>query len=233
MAGTNIRIPSRAGSGFDCYLATPQSNGRVPAIVLVSAIFGVDEDLRAITDAFAARGFLAAAPDMFWRTLPGPLPRNDERAPQRAQPRMDVLRTGEADLVDVLAALHAHSSFNGRAAVIGFCFGGPYALIGPKRLGYDAGIACHGTDMGAFIGELDGLQKPVSVLCGDQDHAAPAEVLDAYRARAAQMPNLELHVFPGVQHGYMMRSNSKAYNPAAYAFSFERALAVIESLRDS
>jgi carboxymethylenebutenolidase len=232
MHGMTIRVPSREGAEFDCYLAKPESAVPVPAIVLVSAIYGVDEDIRAMADAFSARGYIAAAPDMFWRSVPGGLPRDDERAPQRAQPRMEVLTKGEADLADVLTALRKQPSFSGRAAVIGFCFGGPYALIAPKRLGYDAGIACHGTDMGAFIGELDGLQKPVSVLSGDKDVAAPAEVLEAYRDKATQMPNLYVHVFPGVLHGYMMRGNAKAYSPEAYAYSFERAVAVLETLRD-
>ncbi|MSQ73282.1 MAG: hypothetical protein EXR27_18670 [Betaproteobacteria bacterium] len=230
MPATNIKVRSDAGGEFDCYLSTPGSDAKVPAIVLVSSIYGVDEDLRAIADAFAARGCLAAAPDLFWRSVPGPLARGDERAPKRAEPRMDVIKAGESDLGNTLAMLRAQPAFNGRAAVIGFCFGGPYALIATKRLGYDAGIACHGTDMGVFIDEL-GMQKPVCVLSGDQDHAAPAEVLDAYRAKAAQMPNLYLHVFPGVLHGYMMKSNTKAFNPQAYAFSFERALTVLEELR--
>ncbi len=65
-------------------------------------------------------------------------------------------------------------SANGRAAVIGFCYGGPYAILGPKRLGYEAGIACHGSQMFDFIDELEGLDLPVCLIWGDQDHQAPA-----------------------------------------------------------
>ena len=102
---------------------------------------------------------------------------------------------------------------------MGFCFGGPYAIIGPKRLGYDAGISCHGTRMMDFIHELDGVTKPVCIIWGDQDHAAPAEVLAAYRAVPARMPNVEVHMFPGVLHGYMMRLNTKAFHAETRAFS--------------
>ena len=34
---------------------------------------------------------------------------------------------------------------------MGFCYGGPYAILGPKRLGYAAGISCHGTQMLDYI----------------------------------------------------------------------------------
>jgi carboxymethylenebutenolidase len=114
---------------------------------------------------------------------------------------------------------------------MGFCYGGPYAILGPKRLGYAAGIACHGTRMLDFIGELDGVTAPVCIMWGDQDHAAPAEVLAAYRAAPARMPNVEVHVFPGVLHGYMMPGNVKAFSQQTREFSMGRALAILEGLR--
>jgi len=226
-----LKIRSSDGGQFDCYLSEPQAKQKVPAIVLASAIHGVDPDLRGIADDFASRGYLAAAPDLFWRTVPGPLTREDPRSTPRGQPRLEKIRTGEADLSDTLAEVRKHPLFNGRAAVIGFCYGGPYALIGPKRLGYDAGVSCHGTQLQDFIGELDGLQKPVCVIWGDKDHVAPAPVLDAYREAAKRVKNLELHIFPGVQHGYMMRSAPAAYDPKMYDFSMGRAVALLERLR--
>ena len=53
-------------------------------------------------------------------------------------------------------------------------------ILGPKRLGYDAGIGCHSTQMKDFIHEFDGLTKPVCLIWGDQDFAAPPEVQAAY-----------------------------------------------------
>jgi carboxymethylenebutenolidase len=131
----------------------------------------------------------------------------------------------------VLPTLRKEPLYNGRAAVIGFCYGGPYAILGPKRLGYDAGIACHGTQLLDFIHELEGVRQPVRIIWGDQDHAAPANVLEAYRKLPERMKNVEVHVFPGVQHGYMMRGNPKAFDSATYEFSMTTALAVLERLR--
>jgi carboxymethylenebutenolidase len=82
MLGTIVEIPTSSGGAFDCYLVSPESDELVPAIVLASAIHGVDDDIRAIADEFAADGFIAAAPDLFWRSIPGPLPRGDDRAAQ-------------------------------------------------------------------------------------------------------------------------------------------------------
>jgi carboxymethylenebutenolidase len=231
MMKKDIKIRSGDGGEFDCYLVAPDTKDKVPAIVLASAIHGVDADLRGIADDFASRGYLAAAPDLFWRTVPGPLTREDPRSAPRGQPRLEKIRTGEADLKDTLAEVRKHPLFNGRAAVIGFCYGGPYALLGPKRLGYDAGISCHGTQLQDFIGELDGLQKPVCVIWGDQDHVAPPPVQEAYHEAAKRVKNLEVHTFPGVQHGYMMRGSPNAYDQKMYDFSMGRALALLGSLR--
>lgn len=231
MPGKNVRIASSEGGEFDCYVVTPRTRGKVPAMVIASAVHGVNADIRALADEFASQGCIAAAPDLFWRTIPGPLSRDDERTKQRSQPRLEKIKTGEADLADTLAVLRKLPQSNGRTAVIGLCYGGPYAILGPKRLGYDAGISCHGSQMLDYIKELDGLRRPVCIIWGDADHQAPAEVLDAYRSASMRMKNLKLHVFPGVLHGYMMPENVKAFDPKTRSFSMARAFEIIEGLR--
>jgi carboxymethylenebutenolidase len=232
MQGKNVKIRSSQGGEFACYVAAPGGGAKAPAIVLACAVHGVNDDIRAIADEFAGHGYFAAAPDLFWRTIPGPLARDDDRTKQRSQPRLEKIKTGEADLADTLAAVRNMPQSNGRAAVIGFCYGGPYAILGPKRLGYDAGISCHGSQMLDYIGELEGLAKPVCIIWGDEDHQAPPEVLTAYRGAAARIRNLDLRVFPGVLHGYMMPDNPKAFDRKTRDFSMERALAILEGLRE-
>src|SRR5215469_18281972 len=122
MTGQTIRINSRAGGGFDCYLALPAGGDKVPAMVLASAVHGVDRDVRDLADEFASHGYIAAAPDLFWRSIPGPLPRDDQRAGQRSQPRLEKIKAGEADMADTLAEVRKLAAHNGRAAVIGFCY---------------------------------------------------------------------------------------------------------------
>jgi len=231
MAGKSIKIHSKDGGEFDCYLAVPQDKGQVPAIVLASAVHGVDGDIIAIAEEFAAHGFIAAAPDLFWRSVPGPLSHDDGRAQQRSQPRLEKIETGERDMADTLVALGSVPQFNGRAAVMGFCYGGPYAILGPKRLGYAAGISCHGTQMLDYLHELEGATAPICIMWGDRDHRAPVEVLEAYQLALAKQTNLELHIFPGVQHGYMMAGMPKAFDRPARDFSMRRAIAILNSLR--
>jgi carboxymethylenebutenolidase len=233
MERKDIRIKSSDGNGeFDCYVVAPAGSGKVPAMVLASAIHGVTSELKAIADEFAAAGYLAAAPDLFWRTVPGPLSRDDPRTTPRGQPRLEVIAKGEADMRDTLAMIHAHLRSNGKAAAIGFCFGGPYAAIGPARLGYDAGVSCHGTQMLDYIDVATSVSgKPVCIIWGDADHAAPKPVIDAYRALAARQSNIALHVFPGVKHGYMMRDAPQAFDAKTREFSMQQALAILAGLR--
>jgi carboxymethylenebutenolidase len=231
MSGKDVEIHSSGGGEFDCYLAVPKTDPAVPAMVLASAVHGVDADIRAIADEFAADGYIVAAPDLFWRSVPGPLPRGDDRTKTRAQPRLERIKAGETDLADTLAFLRTLPQFNGRAAVMGFCYGGPYAIIGPKRLGYAAGISCHGSQMLDYIKDIEGVDKPVCIIWGDQDHAAPANVLDAYRGIALRIKNLDLHIFPGVLHGYMMPTATDAFDQKTRDFSMARAKAILDGLR--
>jgi carboxymethylenebutenolidase len=230
VSGKTIKIRSSDGGEFDCLLITPPGEARVPAIVLASAVHGVDADLHDIADDFAAHGFIVAAPDLFWRSVPGPLGRDDNRTKARSQPRLEKIREGERDMADTLAALRVLPQFNGRAAAMGFCYGGPYAILGPKRLGYAAGISCHGSQMQDYIGEFGGVGEPVCIIWGDQDYMAPLAVQDAYRAAASRMKNLELHIIPDVLHGYMMRT-SPAFHQATRDLSMTRALAILDGLR--
>ncbi len=225
------KIRSRGGGEFDCYLVTPRAEDRVPAVVIASAVHGVDADIRGIADQLGALGFIVAAPDLFWRSIPGPLSRDDLRAAQRSQPRLEQIRIGEDDMADTLAYIGTFANFNGRAAAMCFCYGGPYAILGPKRLGYAAGICCHGSQMLDYVQELDGMRERICVIWGDQDYQAPIDVLAAYRKMAARMDNVELHIIPGVPHGYMMRGSAKAFHAATYAFSMDRAGAILEGLR--
>ena len=231
MPGKDLKIRSRTGGEFDCYLVSPDAGAKTPAVVLASAVHGVDQDVRAIADTFASHGYIAAAPDLFSRSVPGPLARGDDRSKTRSQPRGEKIAAGEADMADTLNEVRKLPQFNGRAAAMGFCYGGPYAILGPRRLGYAAGISCHGSQLGDYLGELDAVTAPVCILWGDQDHAAPAEVRERYLALAQRKPNVQVHIFPGVLHGYMMPGSVQAYDEKAHDFSMACALEILAALR--
>lgn len=74
MQGTFSKICAKGGGAFDCYLVTPEPEKPVAAVVLASAIHGVDTDMRAIADGLATYGFIVAVPDLFWRSIAGRFP---------------------------------------------------------------------------------------------------------------------------------------------------------------
>ena len=82
-----------------------------------------------------------------------------------------------------------------------------------------------------YIGELEGVTAPVCIIWGDDDNQAPPEVLDAYRAVANRMSNVELHIFPGIKHAYMMPDAGAAYDVKTRQFSMARTLAILNDLR--
>src|ERR1043166_36062 len=69
MTGKEIVINGPDGQ-FGGYLASP-STGSGAGIVVIQEIFGVNKVMRDVADSFAARGYFALAPDLFWRLEPG------------------------------------------------------------------------------------------------------------------------------------------------------------------
>jgi carboxymethylenebutenolidase len=61
-----MRIKSFDGGEFDGYMALPAS-GYGPGIVVLQEIFGVNSYMRSVADWYAAHGFVALCPDLFWR----------------------------------------------------------------------------------------------------------------------------------------------------------------------
>src|ERR1700755_3445480 len=69
MAGKDITINGADGA-FSGYLGTPTS-GRGTGIVVIQEICGINQVMRDLVDDFAAHGYFALAPDLFWRLEPG------------------------------------------------------------------------------------------------------------------------------------------------------------------
>jgi carboxymethylenebutenolidase len=233
MSAQDIKISATEGGTFDCYLALP-ATGPGPAVVIMASIYGADSDVRQNADDLAAQGFVAAAPDLFWRSDPGPMARTEEgiqRAKARgAQDRAALIEQGMKDLADVIAELKRHPQCNGNIGVVGLCYGGPYAILGPARLGCAAGLAFHGTKVENYLDQLADVKVPISLHWGDQDHAGPPEALEKIRQAISCKDNMELHVYPGVGHGYTAPS-SEAWDAEIAARSWRRAVEILNGLR--
>src|SRR5258708_6619816 len=136
MQGRNVKVRSSEGGEFDCYRVVPRSSAKVPAIVIASAVHGVNADVRAIADEFASRGAIAAAPDLFWRSIPGPLARDDDRTKQRSQPRLAKIKAGEAQPPGNPPGPPQEPPGKRRAPGVGRCYARPPAHPRPQRPGH-------------------------------------------------------------------------------------------------
>ena len=67
----NAEITANDGGRFGAYLALPPGGGPAPALVVAIEIRGLNANMRAICDEYAARGYIAVCPDLLWRIEPG------------------------------------------------------------------------------------------------------------------------------------------------------------------
>ena len=135
MAGTHVKIAAADGGAFDSYVAAPAAATGV-GVVIVSTISGVDSDMTHYAETLAAEGFVASAPDMFWRDAdPGPLPWTAEgRKRAFARNERHDIEQGMKDLSDVISHLRKHTRCNGKIARHGILFRQPFRPPGRGAL---------------------------------------------------------------------------------------------------
>src|SRR5258708_26098391 len=68
---TDVQIKAADGGTFSAYLAEPTGTAKAPGMIVIQEIFGINDNIRAICDDYAAQGYVAIAPDLFWRQKPG------------------------------------------------------------------------------------------------------------------------------------------------------------------
>jgi len=234
MKGHWVNIAAADGGQIPTYLSLPRTGAIGPAVAVVPSIFGVKEDMIAYADDLAANGFCAAIPNPFWRDEdPQEMPVSpDGRA--RAFARMGRIDrdVNIADLGDVIAHVQGLDCCNGKAALVGFCMGGQFALLAPKRLGLDAGIAFHSSKVSPYLEEVADLAVPIRFHWGDADSAAPmAEEIAPVQAAFAKMADAEVAIYPGIVHGFMQWTNEAAYDKAAATASWQACLETLARLR--
>jgi len=232
MAGTHVTIAVADGGTFDSYVAAPAA-GKGAGVVIVSTISGADSDMTHYADTLTAEGFVVSAPDMFWRDAdPGPLPWTAEGR-KRAFARNDRfdLEQGMRDLSDVIADLKKHPRCNGKIAVMGFCFGSPFALLAAARYGTDAGISFHGSHVEKYLEEAGRVRCPLSFHYGDQDEVAPMAAVERIREAFNGLPDAKVYVYPGAGHGFMTMTRGPGYMESVAHSAWARALEVLKRLQ--
>ncbi|HZN08711.1 MAG TPA: dienelactone hydrolase family protein, partial [Pyrinomonadaceae bacterium] len=114
-----VTIKSFDGGEFDAYLALPAS-GYGPGIVVLQEIFGINKFVRDVADWYAAHGFVALCPDLFWRQQPNvEIDYNDWNKAIAFYQGLDEAKAVE-DSAATLEFLRRHNACSGRAGAVGF-----------------------------------------------------------------------------------------------------------------
>ena len=221
-----IAIPRADGGTFEAHLVLPERKP-APAIIVVSSIYGVTAGLKHTMDRYASRGFIAVAPDFFWRVGGGAL---DDTQREAAEARIKGYdnEDGVDDMRRTRDALARRPEWNGKFAVLGFCFGGRHAFLGLTRLGADAAVAFHGSHIHRYLNEAGAVTKPFSFHFAGIDPLVPLEQVEQIRTALAGKTG-EIAVYDGAHHG-IAREESPRYDPAVAKLSEERAFACLDTL---
>jgi carboxymethylenebutenolidase len=191
--GSIIQLSATDGHRLAAYRAEPPGRAR-GGLVVVQEIFGVNDHMKAVTDAFAADGYTAIAPAMFDRVERdvdlGYTPETVARGRElRARVTLDDA------MADVAAA--ARAAGGGKVGCIGYCWGGFLAWMAAARV---TELAAAVSYYGGGVLENAGAQPkcPVMLHFGERDSISPP---DGIRRFAAAHPTLEVHVYPA-DHGF-------------------------------
>lgn len=201
--------------------------GSAPVVLLLPAIFGVTKGIEEFGQRIAQNGYTVVAPDMFWRTAPGPL--GYEGADRdKAQERYRAF-DAEGGSEDV-GALITWAKQNGasKVGVVGLCFGGRYALLACTRHSADAGVSYHGTYLERHLDEFAAVRAPLSLHFGESDPHTPISEVERMRQAARDNPRIEIHTYEGAGHGFMQHDRP-SYHAAAAELAFERGMRTLRA----
>jgi carboxymethylenebutenolidase len=189
----DVELPIREGH-LSAYLAEPEETGPWPAVVVLHEVFGLNDDIRRITDRFAADGYLALAPSLFGGAGPACI-----------AGAFRSLATGSGSAVeDILAVtefLRNDARSTGKVGSAGFCMGGGFCLLLADRGVFDA-IA---PNYGPFPPATGVPQRscPIVASYGADDRLLPHAAAKLERGLAASGVARDIKEYPGAGHSFM------------------------------
>jgi carboxymethylenebutenolidase len=192
---------------FPAYLAAPSGQARA-AIIVIPEIFGVNAGIRQKCDLFAAAGYLAVAPDIFWRFAPGVELNPDIEA--ELQEAFGYFGQYDADdgVRDIEAVIHAiRSGLSNQAPVekvgtVGYCLGGRLAYMAAARTDISASVGYYGVMIDQMLDESHAIANPLMLHIPTADHFVGPEAQAAIHAGLGNHPKVTLHDYDGLDHGF-------------------------------
>jgi carboxymethylenebutenolidase len=217
MAGRMVEFPSN-GQTTRGYLATPAS-GKGPGVLVIQEWWGLVGHIKNVCDRFAAEGFSALAPDLYHGKTAS--------EPDEAGKLFMALNIAQAekDLAGAAKYLAGHSS-TAKLGAVGFCMGGQLALF----------AGCIEPSIGAVVNfygihpnvkpDYSRLSAPVLGLFAENDgFVTPAVAREMETAIKKAGKQVEIHIYPGVDHAFFNDERPDAYNKAAAEDTWRRTLA--------
>lgn len=213
----NISIATLSGdASFDAYVAHPEGTPRA-AIIVIQEIFGVNRGIRQKCDKLAADGYLAVAPDLFWRLEPGI--ELDPDVEEEFNQALDWMNKFDQDagIKDIEATIHHIRREMGVAKVgcVGYCLGGRLAFMTATRTDIDASVGYYGVGIDGLLREKHGIAHPVMLHIPTADGFVDAETQKAMHEGLDDYPKATLHDYEGLDHGFATEIGKRRDEEAA------------------
>lgn len=224
-----VTIKAFDGGEFDAYLSLPAS-GYGPGIVVLQEIYGVNNYMRSVSDWYAAHGFVALCPDLFWR-IERRVELTDKggdwnRAIEFYQ-KIDEDKAVE-DSAAALEFLRKHAACSGRVGAVGFCMGGNLAYLLSVRFKPDCAVGYYGVSTEKYLGEAKNLSSPLLMHVAERDKFCPPEAQAQIHAALDSNPLVTIYDYPDQNHAFG-RPGGEHYNAAAAELANLRSLEFVVS----
>lgn len=201
---TIATIKTADGSSFDAYLALPKG-GSGPGMLVIQEIFGVNKVMRDICDDYAARGYVAICPDLFWRIEPGiDITDQSEEEWKRAFELFQAfdVEKGVDDLKSTLAFLRDYDGCSGKAGAVGYCLGGKLAYLVATRSDADAAVGYYGVGIEGLLDEAASIKSPLLLHVAGKDQFVPEPAQKQIHNTLDGNRNVTLYDYPDQDHAF-------------------------------
>lgn len=217
---TTTDLQSIDGSGsFAAYRADPADAPR-GAIVVIQEIFGVNEGIRRKCDDWASKGYVAFAPDLFWRLEPGI--QLDPDVPEQLQQAFGLFGKfdQEKGIEDIEATIRAARGAvsdvgGGKVGVVGYCLGGRLAYMTAARTDADASVGYYAVGLDGLLGEKHAIARPLLLHIAGEDGFVSKDVQAAMHAGLDDHAKVTLYDYPGEDHGFATEMGNRRSDAAA------------------
>jgi carboxymethylenebutenolidase len=222
-------IPNGAPNPLPAYVARPKGSGRHPTIIVVNEVFGIHDYIKDICRRFAKLGYVAVAPDFFYRAGVN-LPAISDFPQIMAVVRQASDVQVDGDVAATTAWIKAQKfAASGKIGITGFCWGGAVvwrsAMVNPD---IKAGVAWYG-QLKPLIARAGELKAPVLGLYGGLDKGITAADVDAMRAALKTAgKDDEIKVYADAEHGFHADYRA-SYNEADAKDGWARLLAFFKT----